>query len=793
MFTVSAPAFGTVVVLLVVGVIKAGTIVARNYLAQASVLARSFKEHNPESPFYILVIDGDESDRNCFGPSTQIVLPSDLPIDTFTWHAMATCYEVMEFATSIKPKFLEFLLNDNTSSAMYLDPDIQVFSHLGSIQEELAGTSIVLTPHCLFPIPRDGMETSEKTIRHAGIFNLGFIGVSQSGKEFLHWWHERLQTEAVVDLANALFTDQRWVDFVPSLFPCVILRDAGLNVAYWNLHERSLSTENNSIKVNGDTLKFVHFSGLDPATPWQLTKHAGANSRVEISADPILESLVNSYSNLLESVGHAEQKKVPYGFNKSADGFALNSYIRRAYLEWWRSYLAGASPRPPSPFNEDSPDFTSWLSTATNGVPGNQFTDIEYELWKSRSDLQHHFPDVLVEHSHDYVKWLNNDPLAQKLFAPVQHLRKGSNEINPVVPGGFNVIGYFSAELGVGEAGRRIADVVRCVGMPTHEVGVRTAHSREQHPNTREIAASTKYEHSILAVNADQTARVITSCGLNQHPRRRRIGFWFWELDTFPEASRSAFAHVTEVWCASEFTRNAVAAVSPVPVRHIRLPMLIPTSPTPYSKKQTGLPEGFVFLFTFDFNSVMKRKNPVDVLTSYTSAFGPNDGAHLVIKSINGHHQKAELAKLRYLAADRADVVIQDGYVSAGLVQAQIELSDCFVSLHRSEGYGLNIAAAMAAGKPAIATGYSGNMTFTSPDYPFLVPYELESVGDNAHPYDPKARWAQPDLTAAANLMRSVFDDYAQASQHAEHEKLLIKNNHSLQVAIESIEPLIIT
>jgi hypothetical protein len=99
----------------------------------------------------------------------------------------------------------------------------------------------------------------------------------------------------------------------------------------------------------------------------------------------------------------------------------------------------------------------------------------------------------------------------------------------------------------------------------------------------------------------------------------------------------------------------------------------------------------------------------------------------------------------------------------------------------------------MAAGKPAIATGYSGNMTFTSPDYPFLVPYELESVGDNAHPYDPKARWAQPDLTAAANLMRSVFDDYAQASQHAEHEKLLIKNNHSLQVAIESIEPLIIT
>jgi glycosyltransferase involved in cell wall biosynthesis len=771
---------------------KAGTIVARNYLAQASVLAKSFNTHNPEFPFHILVIDGDESDRNCFGPSTQIVLPSDLPVDSFVWHAMATIYEVMEFATAIKPKFLEFLLNDNTSSAVYLDPDIQVFSHLGSIEEELAATSVVLTPHCLFPIPRDGMETSEKTLRHAGIFNLGFVGVSQSGKEFLQWWHERLKTDAVVDLANALFTDQRWIDFVPSLFPCTILRDAGLNVAYWNLHERTLSTDNNTIRVNSDTLKFFHFSGLDPATPWQLTKHAGANPRVEVNADPILEVLVNDYSELLQSAGHAEQKKMPYGFDQSADGIPLNSYIRRAYLEWWKSYLDGEAPQPPDPFNADSSDFTSWLSIAKNGVPGYQFTDIEYQLWKSRPDLQHHFPDVLVEHSHHYVKWLKDDPLAQKLFAPLQNIRKNSIEINPVVPGGFNVIGYFSAELGVGEAGRRLADVVRCTGMPTQEVGVRTSHSRELHPNTREIAASTKYDHSILAVNADQTARVIMSCGLNQHPRRRRIGFWFWELSEFPEISRSAFAHVSEVWCASEFTRDAVAAVSPLPVQLIHLPISVPPAPTPYSKKQAGLPEGFVFLFTFDFNSVMKRKNPIDVLTSYTMAFGPNDGAHLIIKSINGLHQKTELAKLRFLAAHRPDVIIQDGYLTAGLVQAQIELSDCFVSLHRSEGYGLNIAAAMAAGKPAISTGYSGNMTFTSPDYPFLVPYELEPVGENAHPYDPKAMWAQPNITSAASIMRSVFDNYSQALQHAEQEKLLIMKNHSLEVAVQSIKPLII-
>ena len=771
---------------------KAGTIVARNYLAQAAILAQSFNQYNPKFPFYVLVLDGDESDYGCLGPSAQIVLLSDLPIETFEWHAMATAYEVMEFATAIKPKFLEFLLNDGSPSAIYLDPDIEVFSHLGGIEQELQKTSIVLTPHCLHPIPRDGMETSEKTLRHAGIFNLGFIGVAQDGKDFLLWWHERLRTEAVVDLPNALFTDQRWIDFVPSLFPCSILRDPGLNVAYWNLHERSLSKENDAISVNGEPLKFFHYSGFDPAAPWLLTKHAGANPRVKITTDSLLQSLVTNYSGLLKAAGHAEQKKVPYGFDVAANGMPLDFLIRRAYHNWWKSYLGGEAPPPPDAFSPETLQFTSWLGDARNGVPSHQFTDLEYELWKARPDLQRHFPDVLVEHSHHYVNWLQNDPGAQKLFTPLERLRKNSVEIEPVIPGGFNVVGYFTAELGVGEAGRRLADVVRCVGMPIQEVGVRTSHSREQHPNRRDIAATTKYENTILAVNADQTRRVITSCGLDQHPRRRRIGFWFWELSAFPIDSMSAFDHVSEVWCASEFTRDAVAAVSPVPVHHIHLPIHIPTSPTPYSKKQAGLPEGFVFLFTFDFNSVIKRKNPVDVLTSYTNAFGPNDGAHLVIKSINGHNQQAELAKLQHLAISRPDVIIQDGYLSAGLVQAQLELSDCFVSLHRSEGYGLNIAAAMAAGRPAIATGYSGNMTFTSAKYPYIVPYNLVPVGDNAHPYDPKAIWAQPVLPTASHHMRSVFDDYSQALQYAELEKQLITKNHSLESAIQSIEPLII-
>jgi glycosyltransferase involved in cell wall biosynthesis len=87
-----------------------------------------------------------------------------------------------------------------------------------------------------------------------------------------------------------------------------------------------------------------------------------------------------------------------------------------------------------------------------------------------------------------------------------------------------------------------------------------------------------------------------------------------------------------------------------------------------------------------------------------------------------------------------------------------IELADCFVSLHRAEGFGLNLAAAMAAGRPVIATGYSGNTTFMDAGTAFLVPYDLVPVGPDCHPYPPDASWAEPDLDAAARLMRLVFD-----------------------------------
>jgi glycosyltransferase involved in cell wall biosynthesis len=94
-------------------------------------------------------------------------------------------------------------------------------------------------------------------------------------------------------------------------------------------------------------------------------------------------------------------------------------------------------------------------------------------------------------------------------------------------------------------------------------------------------------------------------------------------------------------------------------------------------------------------------------------------------------------------------------------------LNECqiYISLHRSEGYGLTLAEAMALGKPVIATGYSGNMDFMNSENSILVPYDLVSVGDDAFPYSKDARWAQPDIEFAARAMRELSLDSEKRTQ----------------------------
>ena len=323
---------------------------------------------------------------------------------------------------------------------------------------------------------------------------------------------------------------------------------------------------------------------------------------------------------------------------------------------------------------------------------------------------------------------------------------------------GVNLIGYLEAESGLGEVARRLGQGLRRAGVPFAAIPYRKTPSRQEHAVDFEVASTALYDTNLICLNADELPALVDDVGVELFFRRSSIGVWFWETNVFRAEDRQALLFLDEVWVLSEYVREAVSRESDVPVVVAPLPIEPPPAPTS-TRADLGLPPGFLFLFVFDFVS-SERKNPLGVVEAFAKAFAPGEGPTLVLKSINGRERKPrQLEELQRAVADRADILVHDGYVSEAERDAYVAACDCFVSLHRSEGLGLTMAEAMSYGKPVIATGYSGNLEFMDERVSHLVPYELVPVPEGWWAHATGAHWAEPDVDAAATAMREVYRD----------------------------------
>jgi glycosyltransferase involved in cell wall biosynthesis len=331
-------------------------------------------------------------------------------------------------------------------------------------------------------------------------------------------------------------------------------------------------------------------------------------------------------------------------------------------------------------------------------------------------------------------------------------------DIAPVPSPGLNIVGFLRAELGLGEVARHIVRAVAHTGLPLSAVTYRRVKSRQEHPLAWRESSSAPYDTNIVCVNADQLPMLNHDAGPAFFRDRHTIGVWFWELEHFPTHLHRAFALVDEVWVASEFVRSAIARETEKPVHVIPLPVGDRQPMESLSRDELDLPEGFLFFFSFDFLSVFERKNPLAVVEAFNRAFFPGEGPVLLIKSVNGDRDAQSLERLLEAVGDRPDILVRDRYLSAEKMRGLFETCDCYVSLHRSEGFGLTIAEAMLAGRPVVATGYSGNMVFTHDRNSYLVPFRPARVGEGCFAYPPGGEWADPDVDAAGRLMRHVYE-----------------------------------
>jgi len=160
----------------------------------------------------------------------------------------------------------------------------------------------------------------------------------------------------------------------------------------------------------------------------------------------------------------------------------------------------------------------------------------------------------------------------------------------------------------------------------------------------------------------------------------------------------------------------------------------------------------------FDFFSTIQRKNPVGLIEAFRRAFDSGAGPQLVLKTINGVHRPHALEEVLWAARGRPDVHVIDRSLSARERDALLVGCDCYVSLHRSEGFGLTLAECMALGKPVIGTAFSAPTDFMTAENSYPVPYELTRVGADCEIYPADGTWAEPDIEEASRLMRTVVE-----------------------------------
>jgi hypothetical protein len=304
------------------------TIVSANYLHFAWTLAESFLKHNPDDDFHLLLVDRLPENFTSRNPRVHVLEVEKLGLPAF--RSLAFKFDIMELNTAVKPSFIKYLFALGAKKVIYFDPDIYLFQSVGLIYEALESASIVLTPHILFPTP-DAEHVCEKDCLGTGVFNLGFVAISNSpqGCAFLDWWEERCLQFGFEDLRSGLFVDQKWVNLAPCLFEKVhILRHVGCNVAYWNLQERPLSDSESGCVVNGSTpLIFFHFSGYSPSLPDQLSRKL----RVTQSINETLRSLLLFYGERLEANGAETYQKYKYAYATFSDGSLIPTLARRLY------------------------------------------------------------------------------------------------------------------------------------------------------------------------------------------------------------------------------------------------------------------------------------------------------------------------------------------------------------------------------------------------------------------------------------------------------------------------------
>ena len=697
-------------------------------------------------------------------PTEGSIRPQNLQIGPVRYADLVLAWGPREAAWAALPWILEELVEPS----VFAEGPVVVLSDSVQIFGELTGILDLASPGR--PAARAAHVDQVTSLPWGGCLP-GCLAVCEAEGELLTWWKSRtLEALSSSGRSGEIERDWLWRD-LPSGESLAVITDPAWRLSATTTHE--IQIDNNSEGFTADTqpLVLIDMDGFDPTRPWWFSEE-GQTPQLRLSESLGLRNLAHSVADRLLSAGWAGSEQELIG---PLAGIEVTPQMR----SWYRALLApvcAADPNsawppasgeerpnlPPNPYvsGEASAFVEHLLSAESAAVTG--ISNAADAVMAKRPDLQAAFPSVRWSDRDPFVHWmwthgLNEGDSSLALLPDFPRAVRQDAVATGARPFGVNLVGYLSGELGLGVAARRMIAAIEAAEIPCATVSYDRTSSRQRQPAERVIDAP--YRYNLLLITPDQLPFFVEDVGPGFFADHYNIGLWYWETDVLTPRQISSFAWVDEVWGATQYLCDVFDAYGRVPVRHVPVPLVFEDPQiVAGDRERLGLDDRFTVLFSFDFLSVVERKNPMGLIEAFCKAFEPTDGARLILKGINGEMFPDKLEQLLDVIADRPDIDLWDTYLSARDRLALVKLADCYASLHRSEGLGLTMAEAMALGTPVIATAYSGNLDFMDDTTALLVPGTEVLIGDG-HLYPAEGHWMNPDIDVAAAHLRRLFED----------------------------------
>ncbi|MDJ0576563.1 MAG: glycosyltransferase [Xenococcaceae cyanobacterium MO_234.B1] len=392
----------------------------------------------------------------------------------------------------------------------------------------------------------------------------------------------------------------------------------------------------------------------------------------------------------------------------------------------------------------------------------------------------------------DFIRQIQSSEEFQKKSANLEESNQISDSNNNHINIGVNVIEFTQEKSDLRASSKANIQALKAAGIPVKINQVKSNSPRDL-KNARGsygFSYDNDYPINIIHVSPEQLFKVIDYFGDQYFENRYNIGFWDWEMPKFESLDgQIAFDFLDEIWTPSNYTSETISAVSTLPIVKIMHSVSLPIPSL--NREDLKLPNNkFIFLFMFDSLDTFERKNPEGILQAFIKAFGnSNQDVLLVIKTCNLDQGLCKRDEFKELIAKYPSIRLIDHDLLKEEVNALIYNCDCYVSLHKSEGFGLNLAKAMFYGKPTIATGYSANTEFMNVGNSFLVKYHLVELEEDHGTYKKGDICAEPDIDHAAFLMEYVLNNYRQASQigtRASHDIKSILSPEKIGIKIKN-------